>query len=76
MNRETAIQITLNALNKLTCTIAHQIFVEECECQIDMLNTYIWNKYEVGGWQYTNGISCFDNLKNAYLEKALNTYRI
>jgi hypothetical protein len=74
MNRETAIQTTFNVLNTLTSAIAHQIFVEECECQIDMLNTYIWNKYDVGGWQYINGISCFDILKNAYLDKALNTY--
>lgn len=70
MTREKAIQTTDSVLRNLTYKKAYQIFVEECECQIDMLNQYVWNEYNVGGWYYDDR-GCFEIIVRHYLEKSM-----
>jgi len=71
MTRVEAIKTTDKVLRDLTHKKAYQIFIEECECQMDMLNTYVWNEYNVSGWYYDEKNSCFDIIIRHYLEKSM-----
>jgi len=70
-DRAIAIKVTNEVLANLTPEKANQIFCEECELQVDFLNTYIWSEYNVQGWYYDENDSCFDLIRYQYIAKAI-----
>lgn len=70
-SRKEAIEVTNKVLSELTNEKAYQIFIEECEAQVDMLNIYVWNEYDVRGWYYDETRFCGDVIKIEYLNRAI-----
>jgi len=70
-SRKEAIEVTNKVLNELTNEKAHQIFVEECEVQVNQLNLYVWNEYDVRGWYYDETRYCGDVITVEYLNRAM-----
>jgi hypothetical protein len=56
-----AIKITDQVVSEMTPERAYQLFKEECEGDLTMLNMMIWNHYGLGGHYYDSEKSIFCN---------------
>lgn len=71
-NKE-AIRLADQVVSEMTPEKAHQLFKEECEGDLQMLNIMIWNHYGLGGHYYDTekSILCNDVIFRSIIDNTI-----